>query len=502
MPVRCRATWERPEITEALAETLGFLSDDHYAFDFIDHDGGSIRQRILFELGGDEGDAEEILMFSGGLDSFAGAAEALFERGNRVALVSHHSAPFTRRIQAGLVKELRARTSPERLRHFRLEVKMRDGPAVEGTHRTRSFLFAALGLVVARSHGRSRVDFHENGVVSLNLAPLEQFVGGRATRSTHPLALAMISRLFGLLTGEDFKVGNPFLWRTNVIARIRDLGLADLLPHTHSCANVRSAHRMLPHCGRCSQCIDRRFAVLAAGCARDDPAEMYGVDLLSGDRIGPDRELALAYPALPGPAEADWLPWAEPECPPVRRGSRLSWPDLQAGARSGAGMLVEVAWAAARSPGPLRAFYQRLAARRGRYIAAVATAPEAGDDRLTHADQGGRTTSGATDAARAEVQGHRAARRVAYRAQQARRYSREARGATLRALHLAMANAASGISRDENQAERLKGLFYYIRVRRLSGAREVERGAVSVSPENRGRARRTRRRCRSGSSLG
>lgn len=38
------------------------------------------------------------------------------------------------------------------------------------------------------------------------------------------------------------------------------------------------------------------------------------------------------------------------------------------------GMLVEAAWAAARSPGPLRAFYKRIASRRGKHIAAVATA--------------------------------------------------------------------------------------------------------------------------------
>jgi transposase len=38
------------------------------------------------------------------------------------------------------------------------------------------------------------------------------------------------------------------------------------------------------------------------------------------------------------------------------------------------GMLVEAAWAAARSPGPFRAFFQRVAARRGRHVAAVATA--------------------------------------------------------------------------------------------------------------------------------
>jgi transposase len=38
------------------------------------------------------------------------------------------------------------------------------------------------------------------------------------------------------------------------------------------------------------------------------------------------------------------------------------------------GMLVEAAWAAAKTPGPLRAFYERVRARRGMQIAAVATA--------------------------------------------------------------------------------------------------------------------------------
>lgn len=38
------------------------------------------------------------------------------------------------------------------------------------------------------------------------------------------------------------------------------------------------------------------------------------------------------------------------------------------------GMLVEAAWVVARSPGPLRAFFQRVASRRGKHIAAVATA--------------------------------------------------------------------------------------------------------------------------------
>jgi transposase len=38
------------------------------------------------------------------------------------------------------------------------------------------------------------------------------------------------------------------------------------------------------------------------------------------------------------------------------------------------GLLVEAAWAASKAPGPLRAFYQRVRARRGMQIAVVATA--------------------------------------------------------------------------------------------------------------------------------
>ena len=53
---------------------------------------------------------------------------------------------------------------------------------------------------------------------------------------------------------------------------------------------------MHPHCGRCSQCIDRRFAILAAGLERFDPAEAYKVDLMYGQRKNViDRENALSY---------------------------------------------------------------------------------------------------------------------------------------------------------------------------------------------------------------
>jgi transposase len=46
----------------------------------------------------------------------------------------------------------------------------------------------------------------------------------------------------------------------------------------------------------------------------------------------------------------------------------------KAGPAHARGMLVEAAWSAAQAPGPLRAFYQRVRARRGTQVAVVATA--------------------------------------------------------------------------------------------------------------------------------
>ena len=81
-----------------------------------------------------------------------------------------------------------------------------------------------------------------------------------------------------------------------MIEQISVNGFRDLIRDTRSCAHVRTMTTEHPHCGLCSQCIDRRFAVLAAGLEQDDPIEGYKVDLFTGERpAGPGRELALAY---------------------------------------------------------------------------------------------------------------------------------------------------------------------------------------------------------------
>jgi hypothetical protein len=110
--------------------------------------------------------------------------------------------------------------------------------------------------------------------------------------------LQRFQSLFSRIFDARLRVDNPFFWRTktDVVETIARLGMADQIAHTRSCADVHNQTKQHVHCGRCSQCIDRRFAVLAAGLERFDPAEAYRVDLMTGIRSRvEDKEAALSY---------------------------------------------------------------------------------------------------------------------------------------------------------------------------------------------------------------
>ena len=74
------------------------------------------------------------------------------------------------------------------------------------------------------------------------------------------------------------------------------------------------------------------------------------------------------------PAEARQLSRPQSERPESGPGPAHHGRITKQGRGHARGMLVEAAWAAARGPGPLRAFFQRVRARRGQHVAAVATA--------------------------------------------------------------------------------------------------------------------------------
>lgn len=300
IPVREPDVWSSSPVLTALQGTLGFLSDDEYAFTFTAlTDPPAVAQYLDFGPGGATGARpDEVMLFSGGIDSLGGAVREAAVGKKAIALVSHRSSPKIAKRQKDLLADLGAHYST-RLFHVPVWIHKDKALGREFTQRTRSFLYASLAAVVARIFDLWRIRFYENGVVSVNLPIAPQVVGGRATRTTHPQVLNGFSEIFTALFQRPFTVEDPFLWMTKaqVVRSIRDAGCGDLIKYAVSCTHVWAMTTLKTHCGVCSQCIDRRMATLSAGCPdHEDPEEMYAVDLLRGARQrGDSRTMVESY---------------------------------------------------------------------------------------------------------------------------------------------------------------------------------------------------------------
>lgn len=107
MPVRDYAFWSGGDVSATLEKTLMFLSGDRFEFDFSPKAEPEAEQFKYFDFGMDSSwKATRVLMFSGGLDSFAGALEKTVDQHQRVALVSHFSASKIAPVQRALQKLL------------------------------------------------------------------------------------------------------------------------------------------------------------------------------------------------------------------------------------------------------------------------------------------------------------------------------------------------------------------------------------------------------------
>ena len=281
--------WDRDEMRQVLESTLHTLTDDFFSFEFVPQLDSEPEQLNFGAVGDDpflplEG-FESVQLFSGGMDSFTGAAEEILGNDRDVILVSHRSASKTWKLQRDLIDDLRQRAPSRRVLHVAVNMaKHAKELRRERTQRSRSFLYAALAGTVANLVGLDFIRFYENGIVGMNLPVLPQVVGTRATRTTHPEVLRGFAKILSLLSPQPMRVENPFefLSRAEVAARLNDAGAIDLLSKTVSCAHVHKSSTMHPHCGVCSQCVDRRISMLAAGFAEHDPAEAYAVDILRG----------------------------------------------------------------------------------------------------------------------------------------------------------------------------------------------------------------------------
>jgi hypothetical protein len=194
--VRAPDCWNSPDVLQALRSLLGFLSDDSWQFQFLLVEEPA-PPSSYFDLrhSNDEPGASNIILFSGGLDSLAGAVDELRNTNQRIVLVSHNSSPIATNRQNTLARLLREQHG-NRVFHVPVRVNMtQQQPAIEHTQRTRSFLFTAIAAVVANLERAHRIRLFENGIMSVNLPISTQVVGTRATRTTHPHSLRLLERL-------------------------------------------------------------------------------------------------------------------------------------------------------------------------------------------------------------------------------------------------------------------------------------------------------------------
>lgn len=294
--VRDPLFWQRPDVNGALGDALGFLSEDWWKFEFVEnYEPIPLQQYLGLKLQEDYSEGgTSIVLFSGGLDSLAGAVHELRTTNRHVVLVSHRNLSTIGERQKMLAARL-AEGFPQRVTHAwvdnSLTVKL---PPGEETQRSRTFFFTAMAAVAAHIETSDRIRFYENGVMSVNLPFATQLVGARSSRSTHPRSLQLLKRLVDLVSMHQIDIDNPFIWKTKVDV-VRELASTDqarLIEGTISCSRSQFAIKWFqPHCGTCVQCLQRQISTLAAGAEAFDEAEGYDTDFLEGPREDGDARV-------------------------------------------------------------------------------------------------------------------------------------------------------------------------------------------------------------------
>lgn len=281
-PVTDLPPWNRGK--PILEKALSFLTGDRWRFDFRQED---YSDPILKQLVSTTQNAfEAVSLFSGGLDSFVGAIDLAEGIQGRIALVGHHSLGGTAapsQNQAFAVLKQHYGRSIELVPVY-VQPPQRIGTHPEDSTRSRSFLFFALGTMIANSSGEGTPLFiSENGFVSLNVPLITNRSGSLSTRTTHPYFVALFESLLAAL-GITTAIELPYRFKTKgeMLLETKNEALVHKeYGKTLSCSHTSRLRwkglNPLTHCGVCIPCLVRRAATHRAGYTPDD----YYIDVLS-----------------------------------------------------------------------------------------------------------------------------------------------------------------------------------------------------------------------------
>ncbi len=291
IPVRDPEFWKGQDVYAKLIALLRFMTGDKsYKFIFSQkkQEVGQISMFDHPEIKITDHEEHVVALFSGGLDSLAGALSILHRTNKKLILVSHRSSnPRITQLQDSISLAIK-RDFPGRVQYYPFYCGLTGERAVEETQRSRSFLYTTIAYAIAQAFGINRLTVFENGVTSLNFSKRQDLMNGRASRTTHPRTIQLLGELFSAIEGPAFSIDHPFvdMTKTDVMEVIREAGKLDYINQTITCTRTFERfenNSQASHCGCCSQCVDRRLAAFASGLQEHDA--IYDVDL-SKDVIG------------------------------------------------------------------------------------------------------------------------------------------------------------------------------------------------------------------------
>lgn len=292
IPVRRPEVWQRPQVKSSLSQLLTFLTDDFWKISFVRHRGqGRQAENNQYLFSNKPRTPIRVALFSGGLDSFCGAAIEMAKLPHSsfvfVSGVSNRRQRFAQREQ---IRAITREFNPNEVRHVAIPFGVRwhgktsRGAAEEQSQRGRGFLFLTLGAVTAITTGVSELAVYENGIGAINLPYDASQLSAANSKSVHPVALLRMSDFVTALQGRQFTFKNPFLYNTKgeMCGESAVQSVSAYLPQTFSCDGFPVQVRNKPQCGSCTSCLLRRLSLHAAGLATFDPSGAYVADLLAG----------------------------------------------------------------------------------------------------------------------------------------------------------------------------------------------------------------------------
>jgi len=256
-------------IVEDAERLFHFLTDKKLSIKVeASKQGGIAKQDRLFSDNQLSDDRGSPCLFSGGLDSAAGAIVLM--KNNRDPILSHTA---TGNIALGKASRLRSQSS---LRHLPLIITdMRTEGADFVTGKTRGLIFLSNALVLASSLGRDHLFLPENGPLMINPHVSLQ---AEPTKNAHPYLINTLEKIFKRTTQFQVRIDPIFkdMTKAEVAAKVLNEGIIDI---SWSCFNVQGQSKM---CGMCFACFVRRLSLLALD--HEEPPGTYELDPFAVDR--------------------------------------------------------------------------------------------------------------------------------------------------------------------------------------------------------------------------